>query len=156
MASLSSCRYYRGSQNTTSDQTKLDQYNNIGLVSQSTWKLDGFEFGIMGYLGSVMMRNSKFNPYLTAAAGMVDWELTEGARGTDTIILNEEPLKGNDVSISAGLGTEYQLSKRFCLELEWLWRYFMTEDTEKWPDSDNTWSNTHAWAVSFGVTYGFW
>jgi opacity protein-like surface antigen len=149
-------RYYRGSQKTSSDQRRLDEYNNIGLVSQSTWKLDGYEFGFMGYLGNVMMRNSKFNPYLTVAVGKVDWELTEGKRGTDTIILNEEPLKGSDVSVAAGLGTEYQLGKRWNLEFEWLWRYFMTEDTEKWPEPDTTWSNTHAWALSFGVTYGFW
>ena len=144
-------RYYRGSQKTTSDQYRLDEYDNIGLKSQSTWKLDGWEIGLMGYIG-----NNKFSPYLTAAVGMVDWELTELERGSDTIILNENPLEGNDVSISAGIGTEYMLSKRWNLEFEWLWRYFMTEDTEKWPDKEDTWSNTHAWAFSLGVTYGFW
>ena len=148
-------RGYRGTQITTSDQSKLDNYNDIGLVSQSTWKLDGWEFGVMGYLGNVMMRNSKFNPYLTAALGTVNWELTTLERGTDPIILEEEPLQGEDMAIAIGLGTEYQLSKKFSLEFEWVWRYFMTGDETKWPDPDNTFSNTHAWALSFGLTYGF-
>jgi opacity protein-like surface antigen len=148
-------RGYRGSQKTTSDQSKLDPYNDIGLVSQSTWKLDGIEFGIMGYLGNVMMRNSKFNPYLTAAGGVVKWELTQGARGTEVIELDQEPFKGEDPSVALGLGTEYEISKNFALEFEWLWRYFMTGDDTKWPDPDNTFSNTHAWSLSLGVTYGF-
>lgn len=148
-------RGYRGSQITSSDPVRLEQYTDIGLKSQSTWKLDGFEFGIMGYLGNVMMRNSKFNPYLTAAVGQVQWELTEAARGTEVIILEQSPLKGEDTSVAIGFGTEYELSKKFCLEFEWLWRYFMTEDADKWPDTENTWSNTHAWAFSLGVTYGF-
>jgi len=148
-------RGYRGSQKTTSDQSKLNPYNDIGLVSQSTWKLDGIEFGIMGYLGNVMMRNSKFNPYLTAAAGIVQWELTEGARGTEVIELDQQPFKGEDPAVALGLGTEYEINKHFALELEWLWRYFMTGDDTKWPDPDNTFSNTHAWSLSFGLTYGF-
>jgi len=104
-------RGYRGSQKTTSDQSKLDPYNDIGLVSQSTWKLDGIEFGIMGYLGNVMMRNSKFNPYLTAAGGIVQWELTQGARGTEVIELDQQPFKGEDPAVAFGLGTEYEISK---------------------------------------------
>jgi opacity protein-like surface antigen len=148
-------RGYRGSQKTSSDQSKLDRYNDIGLVSQSTWKLDGLEFGIMGFLGNSIMRNSRFNPYLTAAFGFVQWELTEGARGTDLIELDGVPFEGDDTSIAFGLGTEYELSKSFALEFEWLWRYFMTGDETKWPDPDNTFSNTHAWSLSFGLTFGF-
>jgi len=148
-------RGYRGSQKTTSDQTKLDPYNDIGLVSQSTWKLDGIEFGIMGYLGNVMMRNSRFNPYLTATGGIVQWELTQGARGTEVIELDQKPFKGEDPAVAFGLGTEYEISKSFALGIEWLWRYFMTGDDTKWPDPDNTFSNTHAWSLSFGLTFGF-
>ena len=148
-------RGYRGSQKTTSDQSKLDRYNDIGLVSQSTWKLDGVEFGLMGYLGNSMMRNSKFNPYLTAAAGIVQWELTEGARGTEVISISHQPLMGEDPAVAFGLGTEYEISKSIALEFEWLWRYFMTGDKTKWPDPDNTFSNTHAWSLSFGLTVGF-
>ncbi len=148
-------RGYRGSQKTSSDQSKLDNFNDIGLVSQSTWKLDGMEFGVMGFLGNVMMRNSKFNPYVTAAGGVVKWELTEGARGTKVIELDQKPFKGDDFAVALGLGTEYELSKSITLELEWLWRYFLTGDTTKWPDPDNTFTNTHAWALSFGLTYGF-
>ncbi len=148
-------RGYRGSQKTSSDQTKLDPYNDIGMVSQSTWKLDGIEFGMMGYLGNMMMRNSRFNPYLTAAAGVVHWELTQGARGTEVIELDQIPFKGEDPAVAVGFGTEYQLSKSFALEFEWLWRYFMTGDDTKWPDPDNTFTNTHAWSLSLGLTFGF-
>jgi len=149
-------RGWHGSQKTTSDQTKLDQYNDIGLVSQSTWKLDGWEFGMTGYLGNAIMKNSKFNPYVTAAGGQVDWQLTHLGRGSDVLILDEYPLEGKATSIAAGLGTEYAISKRLSLDFEWVWRYFLTQDTDKWPDSEDTWSNTHAWAFSFGLTYGFW
>ncbi len=148
-------RGYRGSQKTTSDQNKLDRYNDIGMQSQSTWKLDGIEFGIMGYLGNVMMRNSKFNPYVTAAGGIVQWELTKDARGTEVIELDQVPFKGEDPAFAIGLGTEYEISKSIALEFEWLWRYFMTGDDTKWPDPDNTFSNTHAWSLSFGLTVGF-
>jgi opacity protein-like surface antigen len=148
-------RGYRGSQKTSSDQTKLDRYNDIGLVSQSTWKLDGIEFGVMGYLGNIMMRNSKFNPYLTAAGGIVQWELTKDARGSEVISIDDEPLMGEDPAVAFGLGTEYEISRSIALEFEWLWRYFLTGDETKWPDPDNTYSNTHAWSLSFGLTVGF-
>jgi opacity protein-like surface antigen len=148
-------RGYRGSQKTTSDQSKLDRYNDIGMVSESTWKLDGIEFGLMGYLGNIMMRNSRFNPYLTAAGGIVQWELTQGARGTEVIELDQVPFEGKDTAVAFGFGTEYEISKHFALEFEWLWRYFLTGDEEKWPDPDNTFGNTHAWSLSAGLTFGF-
>ena len=148
-------RGYRGTQKTTSDQSKLERYNDIGMVSQSTWKLDGVEFGVMGYLGNIMMKNSKFNPYLTAAVGVTQWELTKGARGTELIELDQEPFEGKDTAMAFGLGTEYEISKHFALEFEWVWRYFLTEDEEKWPDPDDYFSNTHAWSLSAGLTYGF-
>jgi opacity protein-like surface antigen len=148
-------RGYRGSQKTTSDQSKLDRYNDIGMVSESTWKLDGIEFGLMGYLGNIMMRNSRFNPYLTAAGGIVQWELTQGARGTEVIELDQVPFEGKDTAVAFGFGTEYEISTHFALEFEWLWRYFLTGDEEKWPDPDNTFGNTHAWSLSAGLTFGF-
>ncbi len=146
-------RGYRGSQRTSSDQSKLDNYNDLGFVSQSTWKLDGVEFGIKGYLGNIMMRNSKFNPYLTAAGGVVQWELTKAERGTEVIALDGKAFKGDDMAVAFGIGTEYEISKSIALEFEWLWRYFMTEDDTQWPT--DTFSNTHAWALSFGATIGF-
>ena len=149
-------RGYRGGQKFTDNQDKLDRYADIGLNSGSYLKLDGFEIGAKGYLGNVMMRNSKFNPYLTATAGMVQWELTEGGRGTEVLVLDEQAFTGDAPAVSFGLGTEYELSSSFALEFEWAWRYFLTGDDAKWPDPDNTWSNTHAWALSFGLMWGFW
>lgn len=146
-------RGYRGTQRTGSDQSKLDQITEVNLVSQSTWKLDGVEFGIMGYLGNIMMRNSKFNPYLTAAGGIVQWEVTYLKRGSEVLALENVPFKGEDPAVAIGFGTEYELSPSIALEFEWLWRYFMTADDTKWPT--DTFSNTHAWALSFGATIGF-
>jgi len=146
-------RGYRGSQKTSSDQVKLEEFNKLGLVSESTWKLDGIEFGIMGYFGNIMMRDSKFNPYLTAAGGIVQWELTQGARGTDVLSLDGKPFKGDDPAVAMGLGTEYEVNSSINLEFELLWRYFMTGDDIQWPTE--TFSNTHAWSLSFGASIGF-
>jgi len=148
-------RGFRGGQDFTADQTKLDQFAGIGLTSDSYLKLDGFEFGIMGYLGSKVASNSAFNPYLTAAAGWTSWELTTGSRGTTPVAIDENPLTGSDFSAAIGLGTEYELNAKMCLEFEFLWRYFMTEDEVLWPDPDEFWTNTHAWSLSAGFTYGF-
>jgi opacity protein-like surface antigen len=65
------------------------------------------------------------------------------------------PFEGDDLAFAFGAGTEYELSSSLTLEFEWLWRYFMTEDEKLWPDVDGMWSNTHAWSLSAGVTYGF-
>ena len=65
----------------------------------------------------------------------------------------EQGLVG-DIAVGVGIGTEYQLNSSMVLEFEWMWRYFLTEDEKKW-DVDETWSNTHAWNLSVGLTYGF-
>lgn len=149
-------RYYRGGQTATSDPEKISRYEDIGYSSDSYLRLDGWEIGMTGYLGDVMMRGSRFNPYLTAAFGSVDWEQTVSGRGSDVIVMERSPLEGTDLSVLFGIGTEYKLSEGFALEFEWAWRYFTTEDTNRWPDPDNTWSNTHAWTLSLGLTWGFW
>jgi opacity protein-like surface antigen len=147
-------RYFRGGQKTTDNAGRLERYADIGVSADSYLKLDGFEFGIMGYLGSVMMRNSKFNPYLTFAGGKTKWELTEQGRGSTVVAIDQIPLEGNDWAFTFGLGTEYEFSQRVAMNFEWAWRYFLTGDTVKWPDPDNTWTNTHAWALSAGLTVG--
>ena len=148
-------RYYRGGQGFTDNEDKLVRYEDMGLNKDSYLKLDGWDIGVKGYLGNVMMRKSKFNPYLSATAGSVTWELTEYERGTDILVIDQVPVEGTDIGVSFGIGTEYELSRSFALEFEWAWRYWMTADTEKWPDEDNTWSNTHAWALSAGLMWGF-
>ena len=149
-------RYYRGGQAATSDPEQIARYEDIGYNSDSYLRLDGWEIGMTGYLGDVMTRNSRFNPYLTAAFGQVSWEQTVSGRGSDPIVLERYALEGSDLSVLFGIGTEYRMSDSFALEFEWAWRYFTTEDTDKWPDPDNTWSNTHAWTLSLGLTWGFW
>ncbi|MBE0566821.1 MAG: hypothetical protein IH621_12725 [Krumholzibacteria bacterium] len=148
-------RYYRGGQAFTDDDARLAAFAETGLSGESYLALDGWEIGLTGYLGDVMMRNSRFNPYVTAAAGMVDWELGESGRGTEVIVLERNALEGSDPAVMFGIGTEYELSPRAALEFEWAWRYFLTEDEDLWPDPDNSWSNTHAWNLSLGLTWGF-
>ncbi len=148
-------RYFRGGYNYTDKPLKLEPHAELGISSNTYLKLDGMEFGLMGYLGNVMMRNSNFNPYLTLALGKTSWELTDNGRGSDVIISELEPLKGEEMSVMFGIGTEYELTTRMALEFEWAWRYFMTEDELKWADTEGTWSNTHAWGLSAGLTYGF-
>ena len=105
-------RGYRGGQGFTDDQNNLSNYEDIGLTSDSYLKLDGWEIGVMGYLGGVMLKNSRFNPYLTAAAGNSYWELTAAGRGTEVLSLDDEEFKGTDFAFAGGLGTEYQLSSQ--------------------------------------------
>lgn len=148
-------RYYRGGQNMTDDQARLDRFPEQHLGADTYLKLDGWEIGATGYLGGKIMPESRFNPYLTAAGGKTSWALTSAGRGTDPVELNRLPLEGSDPSIMFGIGTEYELSRRMVLEFEWAWRYFMTQDDIKWPETDTTWTNTHAWCLSAGLTYGF-
>ncbi len=148
-------RYFRGGQGITDDAAKLAPFEGIGLGSDSNLKLDGFELGFMGYLGNIVIPDSAFNPYLTGAIGSASWELTESGRGSTVLALDEQNFSGTGLSVALGLGTEYELNDNMGLEFELLWRFFRTEDTEKWADNDNVWSNTHAWSLSAGLTYGF-
>ncbi len=149
-------RYYRGGQGLTDDQAELDAFTDVGLGADSFLRLDGWEIGLAGYLGNVMMRDSKFNPYVTAAAGQVSWELTASGRGSAPLTLERDALAGTDIAVLFGIGTEYELSPSLALDFEWAWRYFMTGNEDLWPDASATWSNTHAWGLSLGLTWGFW
>jgi opacity protein-like surface antigen len=148
-------RGYRGSQGFTDDETKLAPFETYGLTSESTMKLDGWEFGVTGYLGNVLSEDSHFNPYVTGVGGKVSWEVNTSDRGSDLVSINDDPLLGKDWAFGFGLGTEYELTTNFNLEFEWMWRYFKTEDELIWKNVDEDWSNTHVWALSFGVTYMF-
>jgi len=148
-------RAFRGGQGITDNKDLLAPYENIGLNENSYLKLDGMEIGVKGYLGGVMLRQSKFNPYLTATGGVTKWALYESGRDSDVLVIDQNALEGDAMAFSFGIGTEYQLGKSFALEFEWAWRYFLTGDPDQWPDPDNTWSNTHAWALSAGLMWGF-
>ena len=138
------------------DSGHLADFSEIGLNTDSYITLDGWEFGVTGYLGNLVLPNSNFNPYLTGAFGKATWELNQGDRGSEILQILDEPVQGEDWAFAAGLGTEYAITSRICLEAEWLWRYFLTEDAELWAEPDNFWSNTHAWSVSLGLTVGIW
>lgn len=148
-------RIYHGGFGITDDPKKLERFAPIGLNENSTMKMDGWEFGITGYFGNIIKESSHFNPFMTAVAGKASWEVYEGDRGSDVVAIEDQPLSGKDWAFGFGLGTEYELSSSWNLEFEWMWRYFMTEDKTIWPNVDEDWSNTHAWALSLGVTYLF-
>ncbi len=148
-------RGYRGGMGFTDDAKNLEPFAEIGLSSESAMKLDGWEIGVTGYFGNIFNEDSRFNPYMTGTVGQVVWEVTKGSRGSEVIAIDEKNLKGVDIAAGFGLGTEYELSNNFNLEFEWMWRFFMTKDEVKFPDIDTVWNNTHAWALSLGVTYMF-
>jgi len=148
-------RYFQGGFNYTDKPSKLEPFADLGVSSNTYLTLDGMEIGFMGYFGNIMARNSKFNPYLTMTIGQTSWELNENGRGSALIVEGLEPFEGDDMSVAFGLGTEYELSTKMALEFEWMWRYFMTEDDIRWSETETTWSNTHAWGLSAGLTYGF-
>ena len=148
-------RYYRGGHGITSDPLKLAQFADLNVSADSYLQLDGYEIGIMGYFGNKIAPNGKYNPYLTATVGQVNWSLCEDGRGSDVVVLDLNAFEGTDLAFAFGIGTEYELNNNMALEFEWLWRYFLTEDDQKWEDTEGTWSNTHSWNLSAGLTYGF-
>ncbi len=148
-------RYYRGGFNYTDDPLKLDPFSGFGLNGESYLQLDGIEIGGMGYLGNIMMPDSNFNPYLSGAIGQASWSLNESGRGSTVLTEGLNPFEGDNMAFTFGVGTEYEINQKMALEFEWAWRIFMTEDDEKWPDTETVWSNSHAWSMSAGFTMGF-
>lgn len=120
------------------------------LNERSFLRLDGYEFSIVTYLGQAFMPQSRLNPYIIAVAGRTTWDLTEEGRGSDPISISEKPVQGTDWTFGGGLGTEYALSKRFGLELEWVWAYTTTEDWTVWTDITEQWTSQHVFRLSLG------
>ncbi len=148
-------RAFRGGLSFSDDEVKLSPFAGYGLTSESTMKLDGWEFGFTGYMGNIFNEDSHFNPFMTASMGKTNWEVNSSGRGSDVIVIDEDPLKGKDWAFGIGFGTEYELTNNINLEIEWMWRYFKTQDDTVWVNTDEVWSNTNAWALSFGATYMF-
>lgn len=148
-------RAYRGGMGMTDDEEKLAPHADIGLNSESSLNIDGWEFGATGYFGNLFSENSPFNPYLTASFGKAAWEVNAEGRGSDILSIERDPLEGSDWAFGIGLGTEYELTSTINLEFEWMWRNFRTQDDTIWRDTENQWANTHAWTISAGVTYMF-
>ncbi len=148
-------RYYHGNQGFTDDANKLSAFEEFGLTSDSNLKLDGWEVGVTGYFGNIFNEDSRFNPYMTAALGKASWEVTAGERGTQVLDIDDDLLLGKDLSFGFGIGTEYELKPNINLEVEWMWRYFATQDETIWVNVNEDWNNTHLWALSLGLTYLF-
>lgn len=145
-------RYAQGGLGFDSNEKNLDLF---GYTGDEFMDIKGPEVALKAYLGNQLMRDSRLNPYLTFVGGRYDWSVGSDGRGSEPVAIQEEPLEGTNYGFGAGVGTEYAFNGRLALELEWLWRYFMTEDEEKWANVDELWTNTHAWALSLGLVVGF-
>jgi hypothetical protein len=120
------------------------------LTTDAFIALDGYEFSLVTFLGQSIMPDSKFNPYLIAVMGRTDWELNSDGRSGEIIAIADVPLTGTDWTFGGGLGTEYAVSKRFGLELEWVWAYTTTQDETKWEDITFQWTSQHVFRLSLG------
>jgi opacity protein-like surface antigen len=148
-------RGVRAGQNVTDDAALREPFERNGLTADSYLSLDGIEFGMAGYLGRKLMPNSHFNPYLTGGVGRYKWAMTTAGRGTVPVEIEQVPVEGTDIGGWFGAGTEYALGGKLALDFECSWRFFLTRDTKVWRNSESTWGNTLALALSAGVTYGF-
>jgi opacity protein-like surface antigen len=148
-------RGVRAGQNVTDDPERLAPYTSNGLTADSYLTLDGIELGVAGYLGTKLMPDSHFNPYMSGGVGRYTWAMTSAGRGTDPVTIAQAPLEGTDLGGWIGLGTEYALNSQMALDLEFAWRVYLTRDTKLWRGSEDVWSNSLAWAMSAGLTYWF-
>lgn len=128
---------------------------SVPLTTSAFLKLDGYEFSIAAYLGQSIMPQSKFNPYVIAVLGRTDWAVYDDGRGSEIVEIFEVPLEGTDWTVGGGLGTEYALSSRFGVELEWVWAYTSTEDDTKWRDVTFGWTSQHVYRLSIGGIFWF-
>lgn len=124
-------------------------------------KTDFFYISSNAYLGSRMIPNSKFNPYVKANLLLSDWALLQGGRGSDAVIWDQKEISGNNLGIGFGFGTEYDLAPNIKLNLSTTWTYVLTGDEIKWAglqhDENGSfmWTNTHFLDMNIGVVYGF-
>jgi len=153
-------RYARGGVGFDTNEKNLSLFDPVTgpqgdglsapLTTDSHLALDGYEFSLIGYLGQSIFPDSKFNPYLIGLMGRTSWELTESGRGSDVIEILQIPVEGTDWTFGGGLGTEYAVTERFGLELEWLWAYTGTADETRWEDTTLQWTSQHVYRFSLG------
>lgn len=158
-------RYARGGLGFDTNETNLALFDHVtgpqgegmsaSLSTDSEIVMDGWEISFVGYLGQNILPKSKFNPYLIGLVGKTSWELTESGRGSDIIEIFERPVEGTDWTFGGGLGTEYAVSDRFGLELEWLWAFTTTGDETEWADTTFQWTNQHVYRLSLGGVVWF-
>jgi hypothetical protein len=145
-------RYVNGGLGFHTNSKNLERFGFSGLEYID---INGYEFGMNMYVGDILAPNSNFNPYITAYAGKMDWQLGVNGPDSEPFRILDEPVEGNDLSMGAGLGVEYLASDTYAIELEWIWRYVFTEDDTRWEDTENLWTNTHLWSLSLGLVRNF-
>jgi hypothetical protein len=156
-------RYFRGGQGFDANSDDLALFNdgaqavgiNPHLTSDSYLGMSGYELTVLGYVGPLIFPNSHFNPYVIGVAGKASWSLGSDGRDGTPVGIYDKPLEGDDWEFGGGLGTEYEINGHVGIEAEWLWSYFLTEDTVVWEDNVTQWTNTHAYRFSLGVVYWF-
>ena len=124
-------------------------------------RLDGLYFNLTAYLGSKLVPESKFTPYMRGGVLYFDWALEENGRGSDPILYQDEIIEGTDFGAGFGIGTEYRLSGKALLDLQLFWGYVLTGDEIKYEglqspfNNSYYWTNTHFWNTSLGLVIGF-
>ncbi len=148
-------RYMHGGLGFDSQQSWVNEFDYLGLTTDSYLKLDGWEIGFNTYVGPALLPTSRFNPYFTASLGRTSWEVNSSGRGSEILSIEDVPLKDKSTAFALGFGTEYAFTRRFALEFEWSWRFVMTKDETMWLNSDTEWTNTSLWALSLGLVFAF-
>ena len=148
-------RYYVGGLSFDSQSSWINQFDYLGLNTDSFLEMNGWEAGLNAYFGQAMIPNSRFNPYVTFSAGQVYWKVLEHTGHADLIAIDDVPLESTSTQVGFGLGSEYAFTSRWALEFEWAWKYAMTEDKTKWPNSDEEWTNTNYWTLAIGAIFAF-
>lgn len=159
-------RYFRGGLGFDTNEHNLSLFDPSDLESQGTGfstalnadsylGIDGYELTLMGYIGPLLFPKSRFNPYVIGVAGKISWSLGVDGRDGTPLAIFADPLEGDDWEFGGGLGTEYNINDRLGVEAEWLWSYFLTEDTDLWADNVLQWTNTHVYRLSLGIVYWF-
>ncbi len=130
------------------------------ITPENFLRLDGLFFNLTAFVGSRLMPESRFNPYLRGGILYFDWALEENGRGSDPILYQDEVIEGRDLGGGFGIGTEYRLTRKANLDFQVFWGYILTGDEIKFdglqsPVNDSFyWTNTHFWNMSLGLVIG--
>jgi len=150
-------RFFSGGLAFKASEGELELFDHLADFSSASFhEFSGFEAVINAYFGDVMIPKAPINPFLTACFGKYDWTLTKSGRGSDPVMILDEEVTGSDYGIGMGLGVEYPVvSESLVLEFEWLWRYLLTQDEQRWKEIRTEWTNTHCWDLTLGIVFNF-
>ena len=137
-----------------------DRFEGAPISPDNFLRMDGLFFNLTAYLGGKIMPDSRFNPYLRGGVLYFDWALEENGRGSDPVVYQNAIIEGTDFGGGFGVGTEYKITRKACLDFQIFWGYVLTGDEIKFDglqspiNNSNYWTNTHFWNMSLGLVIG--